>query len=72
MISIEGVEPRPLFKASFLRRLRFRFGNTDRKDAYQLIILRNIEDLCQSLGKESLTGAGGADEQNIALLQFHI
>ena len=32
----------------------------------------NIENLGQRLGKQGLAGAGGADEQNIALLQLHL
>ena len=33
---------------------------------------RHIQDLGQRLGEQRLAGAGGADEQNVALLQLHV
>ena len=33
---------------------------------------RHVQDLGQRLGEEGLAGAGGADEQDVALLQLHI
>ena len=33
---------------------------------------RHVQDLGQRLGKEGLAGAGGADEQDVALLQLHV